>query len=289
MGDEQSLLGKGSSTSCKVQRVGEACARDSLSAAIHEACVGAEISPRQISRTCAGITGSARPEIARVMKELIAGIVGGEIETVGDVDIAFENAFPRGIGILVIAGTGAICFGCNHQGESARAGGWGSLVSDEGSGHWVGVEAVRAALRAHDRGENPALLGDLTHALATADFDDFIVRVNASPAPDFSTLFPVILASAKADNDIAREVLGRAGRELAQMAQIVIARLFSGSGRECEVATHGGVFSSNEIVRASFAQELKSKCPRAKLLDKQIDPARGALERARKNFRQASA
>ena len=52
----------------------------------------AGISPRQIVRTCAGITGSARPEIAGVMRNLIASIVGGEVEIVGDVEIAFEDA-----------------------------------------------------------------------------------------------------------------------------------------------------------------------------------------------------
>jgi len=286
IGDEKSELGKGSSTSCKVQRVGEDCARDSLSAAIHEACIQAGVSPRQISGTCAGITGSARPEIARVMNELIASVVGGEIEIVGDVEIAFEDAFPGGSGVLVIAGTGAIVYGRNSQGETVRAGGWGWLVSDEGSGHWVGVEAVGSALRERDRGENPPLLKDLMDAIGAVDFDDFIVRLNAAPAPDLSTLFPVVLASAESGNEMAREVLIRGGREVASMAEIVIARLFG--EHECMVATHGGVVSSSSVVRASFAQELRSRFAKTKLLDREIDPARGALQRARKNFELAS-
>ena len=72
IGDEKSQLGAGSSSSSKVQRVGEACARDALAAAVNEACVQAGISPRQIVRTCAGITGAARPEIAGVMRDLVA-------------------------------------------------------------------------------------------------------------------------------------------------------------------------------------------------------------------------
>ena len=76
VGDEKLQLGAGSSSSSKVQRVGEACARSALAGAVNEACVQAGISPRQIARTCAGITGAARSEIAGVMRDLMSGIVG---------------------------------------------------------------------------------------------------------------------------------------------------------------------------------------------------------------------
>ena len=286
VGDEKSQLGAGSSSSSKVQRVGEACARDALAAAVHEACVQAGISPRQIARTCAGITGSARPEIAGVMRNLIASIVGGEVEIVGDVEIAFEDAFGVGPGVVVIAGTGSIAYGRNSKGETARAGGWGYAVSDEGSGHWIGVEAVREALRTHDLGQHSGLLNGLMAAIAALDFDDFIVRLNGSPAVDFAPLFPIVLAASDNGDAMATEVLTRAGRELVEMAGIVIERLFG--EQSFSFATHGGVLASSTIVRRNFAQELKSRYPRAGLLDREIDPARGALERARREFKTAS-
>src|SRR2546423_4016095 len=93
LGDEDSQLGAGSSSSSKVQRVGKACARDALSAAVHEACVQAGGFPRQIVCTFAGITRTPRPEIAGVMRDLVISIVGGQVEIVGDVDIAFEDSF----------------------------------------------------------------------------------------------------------------------------------------------------------------------------------------------------
>jgi glucosamine kinase len=285
IGDEKSELGRGSSSSCKVQKVGEACARDSLSAAIHEACVRAGISPRQIARTCAGVTGAGRPEIARVMQELLASVIGGEIEIVGDVEIAFDDAFGGEPGVIVIAGTGAIAYGRNAHGETARAGGWGYLISDEGSGSWVGLEAVRAALHAKDRGENPALLSDLAEALAAASFDDFIVKLNANSLPDLSTLFPAVLSAAESGNELASDVLDRAGCELAKMAGIVGGRLFEDGAYS--VATHGGVISSSEIVRRAFERQLRAQLPKANWLQRAIDSARGALERARKSLNAA--
>ncbi|MCU1270065.1 MAG: ATPase, BadF/BadG/BcrA/BcrD type [Acidobacteriaceae bacterium] len=287
LGDEKSQLGVGSSSSSKVQRVGEACARDALAAAVHEACVRAGISPRQIARTCAGITGSARPEIARVMRDLMTSIVGGQVEIVGDVEIAFEDAFGSGYGVVVIAGTGSIAYGRNSKGEIARAGGWGYAVSDEGSGHWIGGEAVRAALRARDRGEHSGLLDDLMAGLGARDFEDFIVRLNESRAVDFAPLFPVVLAASDNGDSVANEILKHAGQELAGLAGIVIERLFG--QQSISVATHGGVLASSTVVKKYFLQELKSRHPQADGFEREVDPARGALERARREFKAASA
>lgn len=287
VGDEKSQLGVGSSSSSKVQRVGEACARDALAGAVNEACVQAGISPRQIVRTCAGITGAARPEIAGVMKNLMASIVGGQVEIVGDIEIAFEDGFGSGPGVMVIAGTGSIVFGRNAAGESARAGGWGYPISDQGSGQWIGAEAVREALRERDRGQTGGQLNALMEKLGADSFENFIVRLNANPAVDFAALFPVVLAASDKGDTAAAEILTHAGRELAAMSGTVIDRLFG--EQSVSVATHGGVFASNPIVRESFAQEIGARYPRVELLDREVDPARGALARARREFQAASA
>ena len=287
VGDEKSQLGAGSSSSSKVQRVGEACARDALAGAVNEACVRAGISPRQIARTCAGITGTARPEIAGVMRDLMISIVGGHVEIVGDIEIAFEDAFGSRAGVMLIAGTGSIAFGRNEEGESARAGGWGYPISDEGSGQWIGAEAVREALRARDRGQIGGMLNDLMEKLGASAFEDFIVRLNANPPVDFATLFPTVLDASDKGDPVAAEILERAGRELAATAGTVIELLYR--DQLASVATHGGVLASSAIVRNCFAQELKSRYPKAALLDREVDPARGALDRARRELKTASA
>jgi glucosamine kinase len=287
VGDETSRLGVGTSSSSKVQRVGEACARDALAGAVHEACVQAAISPGQIVCTCAGITGSARPEITGLMRNLITGIVGGQVEVVGDIEIAFEDAFRSGSGVIVIAGTGSIAFGRNENGKRARAAGWGYPISDEGSGQWIGAELVRESLHAYDRGQPGGILNDLIKKLGASSFEDFIVRLNANPPVDFATLFPIVLAASEKGDSVASEILTRAGRELARIAGIVIERLFD--EQAVSVGTHGGVFASSALVWKCFGQELRAHHGRVELLDREIDPARGALERARREFKVASA
>lgn len=282
LGDEDSVLASGSASGCNIVRVGEACARDSLAGAIHEACVQAGVSPQQIARTCAGIAGAGDDGVASLVQRLLIEILGGAIEVIGDMEIALEDAFQGGPGIVVIAGTGSIVYGKNDRGEHTRCGGWGRIVSDEGSGHWIGVEAIRAALRAHDAGDHSALLRDLMAELGAGTVHDLVVRVNANPPPDFATLFPTVLAASEHGDPQAVSVLERAGCELANTGAIAVSKLFANNN--ASVATHGGVFTGSATVKQAFAQHLRALCPQALVVETTIDPALGALQRARHEF-----
>ena len=283
LGDKASVLGAGSAAGCNVLRVGEACARNSLTGAIHEACGQAGISPRQIARTCAGIAGAADDGVASLVQRLLIEVIGGAIEVIGDMEIALESAFADGIGVVVIAGTGSIAYGRNDHGDTARAGGWGRMVSDQGSGHWIGVEAIRQALQEHDRGGDDDLLGKLMSALQVETVNDLAARVNAHPAPDFASLFPVVQEAAETRSRIAASVLDHAGDELAQLVYAVIGRIFAATP-QVPVASHGGVFTGSRKVKQRFEHQLGSRCPQAKCLDVAVDPALGALQRARREF-----
>jgi N-acetylglucosamine kinase-like BadF-type ATPase len=283
LGDENTVLATGSGSGCSVLRVGEACVRDSLACAIHEACVQGGVSPRQIACTCAGVTGAGDDDVAGAVQRLLSEIVGGAVEVVGDMEVALESAFGDGPGVVVVAGTGSISYGRNAKAEIARAGGWGRMISDEGSGHWIGVEALRTSLRAKDAGEDPTLLCGLMDALGASSVHDLAVRVNANPAQDFALLFPVVLSAADEGDPIAIDLLDRSGRELAVPVAAVARKLFPG-GEEVAIATHGGVFASSARVAASFKQTLPGLCPQACFVDAVVNPALGALQRARRQF-----
>ena len=219
---------------------------------------------------------------------MLSGIVGGEIEIVGDMEIAFEAAFGNAPGVIVISGTGSMAYGKNVRGETARAGGWGHAVSDEGSGHWIGVAAIRAAMRARDRGESPGLLKDLMDALGVKPVEELVVVVNEKPELDFAALFPRVLSAADAGDPVAKAVLNRAGSELAELAETVIRRLFT-SPKEVCVATHGGVLASSARVKDSFVEHLRAQWPATSFVSGEIYPVGASLERARRGFGSAAA
>src|SRR5262249_25263212 len=152
------LLGQATAGSCKLARVGAVQARESLHMVIREACKAARAPVGEIQHVCIGMAGASIPEAVSWAQETIREIIpGATIYVAGDQIVAHRAAFGTSHGVLVISGTGSIVFGRNPSGETARAGGWGPNVSDEGSAYWVGREAVIAALHAYDFGANNEL------------------------------------------------------------------------------------------------------------------------------------
>jgi glucosamine kinase len=282
IGDENALLGTGTSAGSNVVRVGERRARESLEAALRQACAAANVAPTQIERTCVGIAGGALPEIAAVVRQLLSEFVAGEVAVVGDMVIAMEAAFGGGPGVIVIAGTGSIAYGRNSGGQTARAGGWGFAISDEGSGHWIGRSAVAACMRAYDEvgvESGGALLERIMKFWGVSTRERVVVVANGSPPPDFAALLPAVASASDAGDATARSILTQAGVELASLGKIVIGRIVDGA---MPVAVSGGVFCNCTLVREVFYDRVRDWHPQVLPDANLVDPARGALELARK-------
>ena len=285
IGDENSVLGKGTSAGSNVVRVGERKARASLGTAIRQACAAAGIAPAQIERTCVGIAGGARSEIAETVRRLLSEFVSGEVEVVGDMVIAMEAAFASRPGVIVIAGTGSIAYGRNAKGETARAGGWGFAISDEGSGHWIGRSAVAASMRAYDESETAnVLLTSIMKFWNAPTREQLVLTANGSPSPDFAALLPTVLSASDAGDATAGSVLTQAGVELATLAKIVISRMFA-KDETVPVAVSGGVFCNCDLVRRVFYDRLRAAYPHISPNPNLVDSAMGALDLARRRAR----
>lgn len=280
IGNETSVLASGNAGPSNVVRVGEAQAREALTTAVRQACENARVSPTEIQRTCIGIAGGARPETAAIVRHLLSELVSGEIEVVGDMVIALEAALCEKPGVVVIAGTGSIAYGRNSAGETARAGGWGFAISDEGSGHWIGRTAVAAAMRAYDEGRCTSLLERLMSAWGVSSREQLVLVANATPPPDFAALFPTVNGAAESSDPIAHTVLTNAGSELASLAKIVLDGLFL--KEPAPVAMSGGVFRNSALVREVFYNALRRQFPAIAVKQEVVDPVNGALEMARR-------
>jgi N-acetylglucosamine kinase-like BadF-type ATPase len=275
------ILARARGAACKIQRVGREQARAALHQTIQQACTQASVDPGKIRRACIGLAGAGNQEVAELARELVAELVPGEIEVVGDMAIALEAAFPGAPGLVVITGTGSIAYGRNPRGETARAGGLGPVVSDEGSGAWIGRQAVAAVLRAHDTGQSTPLAPAILGAWKIATYDELVRLVHAQPPPDFAALVPHVLRTAEAGGPLAREVLTQAGTELANLAKIVMRRLWPGP-QPLPVAMAGGVFENSSLVRKVFRNSLLAERPQARIVKDVVEPVLGALALARK-------
>jgi len=281
IGDEERILGCSLGSTIKIKKVGEDAAGAALEAAIEAACKQAKITPRQLARTCIGIAGSSIPEVTDWTYSVLRQLVSGDVAVVDDARIAHRAAFSGTPGVLVIAGAGSNVLGINDRGEIGRAGGWGPMISDEGSGFWIGRRAVAQAMRAHDADLRTDLLTAVMRAWNLRTKEEVVSIANSNPPPDFSSLLPQILHCANAGDRLAADILTAAADELADLARIVIRKLWPAPG-EVAVAVTGGVFVHSAFIRQRFASSLEAERSGIVANTNPVHPVMGALDMARK-------
>jgi N-acetylglucosamine kinase-like BadF-type ATPase len=270
------LLGQATGATCKLARVGKESARDNLQAVVRRACDAARVRLQDVQHVCIGMAGASLAEAVNWAQETLRELMpAATIYVAGDHVIAHRAAFGTSPGVLTISGTGSIAFGRSQSGETARAGGWGPNVSDEGSAFWVGREAVAEALRAYDVGKNGGLLALIGDCWKVAPED--VIRLANAAEPRFPELAGPVAAAAEKGDASARLIIERAGKALAGLAGAVINRLWPNGG-VVPVALAGGVFHGSALVRQAFKEAMRVEQPHAAVSFAHVHPVLGALE-----------
>ena len=288
VGDESQLLATATAGPSNIVRVGEVQARESLQQSVRQACAAAGITPAQVVRTCVGGSGAAHPELA----EVGAPMSGGDSDRLRSTSSAtcrspWKPPSTPARASLSLQARVRLRTAATSREPPLRAGGWGFAIGDEGSAHWIGRAAVSAVLRAADpRDGTPeplqasAFSAALCKVWGVTSLADLARAANSVPPPDFAALFPAVAAS---QDDLAVRVLTQAGRELADVAAVVIRRLFSeGHTASVPVAMTGGVFRHAPLVRQVFYNELRALDSRVEVNPQVVEPVEGALRMARR-------
>jgi glucosamine kinase len=231
----------------------------------------------------AGLAGAGHETARAAVREALAARdLARKLEVGTDVEAAFQDAFGEGPGILLLAGTGSVAWGRRVDGDEARAGGWGHLVGDEGSGWALGLGALRAVLRAADgRGPETSLARAVPRALDLSPhaFAEALVPWVAEASKSrVASLAQVVAAEASAGDTVARSLLEGAAEALVEHVDALHRRL---PGREQEtlvVALAGGLLGEGGVLRNAVASRLGDRG--LEVLDRVPDPVRGAGRRA---------
>lgn len=182
-----------------------------------------------------GAAGAANPETAARLSNAPFGF--GRLRVVTDAEIALEGAFGGGDGGVVIVGTGSQAYGRLGD-RRLRFGGWGSALSDGGSGAVIGRNAASRTLEAHEglAASSPmtAMLFDRLggSAMALSAFG------KAARPTDWAVLAPVVFDHADAGDPVAAAIVATAVAEI----EALIARL-AAEGVD-RIALMGGLASS---------------------------------------------
>jgi N-acetylglucosamine kinase-like BadF-type ATPase len=248
---------------------------------LEELFQSARVDRMSISITCAGVAGYTLPDRRERFDHLLQEMLPrARVVVLPDYAIALEGATGGSLGVLVIAGTGSIACGRDREGRLMRAGGWGYLLGDEGSGFWIGREALRAALAAKEGWGEPTLLTEmLAQALGTADAGEWLSALYRSRNPQslLAELAPLVSEAAERGDIPATRILTDAAHHLAGLVIHVATHLYL--PEDFPVCTVGGVWKSGGMFLHRFREQLVTYLPawRGEIKPPLYSPVEGAL------------
>ena len=279
-GQDPEYLSRGYAGSANPKAVGWGNAFSAIKQAIDEAKanVSKNAGIDQFESACIAVAGCGRKEDqTRLMSWLQDQGLAKAHMVVDDGQVVLRAGTPQGIGVAVIAGTGSLVIGRNPHGESTRAGGWGYLLGDEGSGYAIGLEGLKAVVRATDA-VGPAT--ELSQRLLTAcgvsqssGLFDLIYGKDFSRV-DIAGLAPIVLEVGSEGDDVALSVVVQQLQVLARQIRAVMKRLKLKEEDEYHIALAGGLLVKNAWFRSGLLAELQIPEHLSTVVD---EPAQGAI------------
>jgi glucosamine kinase len=229
---------------------------------------------------CLGIAGVDRDVEEQTVRAIMRRIgQRSRVVVVNDALIALVAGAKDAPGIVIIAGTGSIAYGRSQNGDAARAGGWGHMLGDEGSGYWIGREALGAVMRAADgRGPATALSADVLAHFSISDLSQLprIVYDDEQPRTSVAALGPLVQHASMRGDAVASRILERAADELVLAATSVATRLAM-RGDAFTVFLAGGVFRVVPWLADELPRRLVEVAPRCQVQRLEEEPAVGAV------------
>ena len=229
---------------------------------------------------CLGVAGVDREDDAQVVRAIMRRISpGSRVLVVNDALVALVAGAGDAPGIVVMSGTGSIVYGKNDRGLAARAGGWGHVIGDEGSGYWIGRQALMAVVRAADgRGPRTRLTDDVLAHFGVPDAAGLVhvVYNRDVPRKSVATVGAVVQHARDLGDAVAAQVLERAADELTTGARSVASRLDM-RGDEFPFVLAGGAFRAVPWLVGELGRRLLEVAPKSTVRLLTEEPAAGAV------------
>jgi N-acetylglucosamine kinase-like BadF-type ATPase len=206
---------------------------------------------------CLGTAGVDRQEEKNIMESIIksTGYRGKTIIT-NDAVTALYGGVGSGEGIIIISGTGSICYGRNSKGEVFRTGGWGHIIGDEGSGYDIGVKALRHIMRSFDGREGETLMASMIlghlNIKSPEGLVPYIYRSGAGKK-EIAGLAKIVDEAYLSGDSAALNILKEAAFELYLCCKTVVERLDL-NYKPVTIAVNGSVLTKNKYIFNEYFQ-----------------------------------
>ena len=225
-----------------------------------------------------GSAGIDRPQDAAVYsRALYDSGFRCHTEVYNDAYIALIGGNGGRHGALLIAGTGSIAIGVSQENAEVRVGGWGALMSDEGSGYRLGIGAISAVMRDYDgidrhTGLSDELL-DFYGLSSPEDFVDLVYLSGELPVRKIASCAPIVLAQHEKGDQAATEIVEG---EIAGMCKMVKALGSKMGTAEFRISVGGSLLLKSDTYFGLLKRKLTESMPLASLCKPLYEPVYGA-------------
>jgi N-acetylglucosamine kinase-like BadF-type ATPase len=274
------ILSEARGPGANLQASGELAVEKVLHSVMDEAIGDRGIHPAAIAL---GIAGVDREDDAAVIRAIMRRIgAKARVVVVNDALVALIAGAGDAPGVVIIAGTGSIAYGRNAAGDAARAGGWGFILGDEGSGYWMGRRALRAVVRQSDGRGAPTRLTDGILAHFAVDRPQSLIHEIYQPSMRPSRIAAaarVVQQAADEGDEVAQRILDAAAGELVLAARSVTRQLHL-EETAFPFILAGGILRAVPSLTRSLETALPALAPNAHVTTLSVDPAVGAVRLA---------
>lgn len=223
---------------------------------------------------CIGAAGITNSHISECVKGVLDK-TGIPYCLMGDFEIAHTGALDGKEGIILIAGTGSVCYGKNRDGRAAMAGGWGHLIGDAGSGYGIGRDALSAVARLYDGYGEPTVLKDMLAGEYGLDTPEKIVSyVYSYDKSAIAALSRLVDKAFSKGDSVATQIIRSNAESLAQIVKAVASRLGFSS---CDVALLGGLMENKTPLKEELKRLMAEDAPCLHCISPLHSAAEGAV------------
>ena len=275
------LVGTGVSGSSNFGYIGVEQTIQNIGEAVTIAANDAGVSSESFASAFLGLAGV----VSRADRDIVTGI-GKTLKLAPDAFLGVDHdcrvALAGGLGgasgIVQIIGTGTSCFGMNANGERWMAGGWGSLIADEGGGYWMGVQAMKAATEAYDTRGKPTLLKQaVLDSLGISEIGQIMHRVYTQQisVAETAALGRLVIETAREGDQVALAIINAGMKEVARCVEAV-ANYLAFPQDSLRLTCVGGITQAGDIVMQSLTAAVHQRIPDCQIETPRFTPAIGA-------------
>lgn len=276
-------IGRGTSGPSNARSSGWEKVQQNIADAIGAAFAAAGRTRERVAALCLGMAGAGHESVRDALYQWCAQQeLAVRWSVVHDAQIILRAGAQQGPGIALISGTGSLAYGEMADGRSARAGGWGYLLGDEGSGYAIGLAALRAIAQATDgRGPVTRLAASLLAQLGLHSPWELIPLLHEDREARYriASLAPLVLAAAEDGDPVAQHIQDQAAQQLSGMVTAV-ARSLALPPHTYHLAFSGGLLQHQPALRDAVLRHLAAQHAAPRRDTVVDDPAYGAVLRA---------